>query len=235
MASLPLQTGNSDSACPLSGLEFISHTRHIRKLSIERLPVPQTTSQELRPFRHGQIRIDLLRKKFPEFGMVPTQLMSSTVALPANPQAQFLHFREQLVSRKLFQVFVHSFPPPCPGRAGLNLSRAAVDVELNAGDVRSLRTRKEHHGVGDVFALSKPLHGRASQDCSRQLAHGFFGHAELPENWAAIGPGLTAFPRIPRPTSSVAATRTRERSAALLAGYTLGPGRPTRYLFSFLG
>jgi hypothetical protein len=39
----------------------------------------------------------------------------------------------------------------------------------------------------------------------------------FPKIGVAIGPGLTAFTRIPRPTSSAAATRTKERSAALLA------------------
>src|SRR5579864_7074677 len=68
------------------------------------------------------------------------------------------------------------------GGAGLNLSPAAIDIEFNAGDVRSLRTCKEHDGVGDVFALPKPFHRDTPQDHSRQFVHGFFGHAELPEN-----------------------------------------------------
>jgi hypothetical protein len=111
-AALSVQTENSNSASVLSGSPFISHPRHIRKFSIQRLPVPHTASQELRPCRHGQIRIDLLWKKFPELGMVPTQLMSGTVAMPANPGAQFLHFGGHLVPRKLFKVFVRHFAPP---------------------------------------------------------------------------------------------------------------------------
>jgi hypothetical protein len=44
--------------------------------------------------------------------MVPTQLVPGTVAVPANSGAQFLYFREQLVSRKLFKVFVGHFAAP---------------------------------------------------------------------------------------------------------------------------
>src|SRR5579872_879183 len=90
--------------------EFISHAPRIRQLDIERLPVPDTATQELRPCRHGQIRLDRLRKKLPELWMVPTQLMPGAVAMPANPGAQLFYFRHQFVPRKLFKVFVRHFP-----------------------------------------------------------------------------------------------------------------------------
>jgi hypothetical protein len=93
------------------GLPFISHARQVRELSIQRLPVPQTTSQELRPGRHGQIRIDVLRKKLPELGVVPTQRVPGAVAMPTDSGAQFLYFREQFVSRELCKVFVPHFSP----------------------------------------------------------------------------------------------------------------------------
>ena len=63
--------------------------------------------QKLRPFWHSYVWIDLFRKKSPELGMVPAQLMLGAVAMLANPRPQFLYFRDQFVSRKSFKIFVH--------------------------------------------------------------------------------------------------------------------------------
>src|SRR5262245_11903684 len=49
----------------------------------------------------------------------------------------------------------------------------------------------------------------------------------LPWNGVLIGPGLTAFTRIPREASSAASERARERTAALVAERIERPGVPT--------
>ena len=53
-----------------------------------------------------------------------------------------------------------------------------------------------------------------------------FGSPVLPKMGVTIGPGATVFTRMPRPTSSAAAVRARERKAALVAEYALVPALP---------
>src|SRR2546425_5264459 len=53
-----------------------------------------------------------------------------------------------------------------------------------------------------------------------------FDNPALPKIGVTIGPGATVFTRMPRPTSSAAAVRAKERSAALVAEYALAPTLP---------
>ena len=55
----------------------------------------------------------------------------------------------------------------------------------------------------------------------------------LPYSGVSMGPGLTAFTRTPASANSLAATRTSDRTAALVAAYTLEPGMPS-WLFTEL-
>jgi hypothetical protein len=48
-----------------------------------------------------------------------------------------------------------------------------------------------------------------------------------PKMGVATGPGLTALTRMPRPISSADSVRANERTAALVAAYTLLPGMPS--------
>ena len=50
-----------------------------------------------------------------------------------------------------------------------------------------------------------------------------FGSPVLPKIGITIGLGATMFTRMPRPASSAAAVRPKERSAALVAEYALAP------------
>src|SRR6266567_3294855 len=53
-----------------------------------------------------------------------------------------------------------------------------------------------------------------------------FGSPVLPKIGVTIGPGATVFTRMPRPASSAAAVRAKERSAAFVAEYALVPAVP---------
>src|SRR6266436_5022321 len=53
-----------------------------------------------------------------------------------------------------------------------------------------------------------------------------FGNPVLPKIGVTIGPGATAFTRMPRPTNSAAAVLAKERSAAFVAEYALAPAVP---------
>jgi hypothetical protein len=50
-----------------------------------------------------------------------------------------------------------------------------------------------------------------------------FGSSVLPKIGVTIGPGATELTRMPRPDSSAAVVRAKERSAALVADYALVP------------
>src|SRR5438067_9256549 len=53
-----------------------------------------------------------------------------------------------------------------------------------------------------------------------------FGSPVLSKIGVAIGPGATVLTRMPRPASSAAVVRARDRNAALVAAYTLAPAVP---------
>src|ERR1700736_2148253 len=61
---------------------------------------------------------------------------------------------------------------------------------------------------------------------SANLSTASFDSPVLPRIGVTIGPGATAFTRMPRPASSLAAVLARERSAAFVAEYALVPALP---------
>jgi hypothetical protein len=44
--------------------------------------------------------------------MMPTQLMSRTVSMPANALSQLLHFFNELLTRHPFKISIHGTSPP---------------------------------------------------------------------------------------------------------------------------
>jgi hypothetical protein len=88
-----------------------------------------------------------------------------------------------------------------------------------------LRSQKSHGRVY-FLRLSKPLHRHILEQFVRELIEASFGSPVLSRIGVTIGPGATAFTRMPRPTSSAAAVLARERIAAFVAEYVLAPGWP---------
>jgi hypothetical protein len=76
-------------------------------LSIERLPVLNTTSEELRPIRHFGNRVGPLRQEPPERRVMPTKLVLGTIAMLADAVPQLLNFLDKLLARHLFEIIVH--------------------------------------------------------------------------------------------------------------------------------
>lgn len=100
---------------------------------------------------------------------------------------------------------------------GLDLADPPAHFNFHPGDVRSLRTGKKENGITNLLGLTKPFHRDLCENALGHCVHGFFGQPQPSIDRRRDGPGLTALTRIPRPTSSAAATRTRDRTAALLA------------------
>jgi hypothetical protein len=55
---------------------------------VERLTVPHTPADELRPGRYDRERILLLGKKAPQRGVMPAELMARAVSMGANATAK---------------------------------------------------------------------------------------------------------------------------------------------------
>jgi hypothetical protein len=72
--------------------------RSIWKLSIERFPVFDATSQELRPGWHGDIFWNWFRQQAPELWVEPTQIVPAAVAVGSNAIPQPHHFGNEFLS-----------------------------------------------------------------------------------------------------------------------------------------
>src|SRR5262245_59700203 len=88
-------------------VSFDQGAQCIWELSIERLPVLDTTSQELRPGWHGDISWDWFRQEAPELWMKPTQIVSAAVAVGSNAIPQPYHFGNEFLSTPAQDVSVH--------------------------------------------------------------------------------------------------------------------------------
>jgi hypothetical protein len=66
-------------------------------LFVQRLPVPHTPSDELRPFRYDWQWILLLGKEAPQRGVMPAELVSRAVSMGANATAELPDFAEELL------------------------------------------------------------------------------------------------------------------------------------------
>jgi hypothetical protein len=86
---------------------WFMNPRSIGRLLIQRLPVPNTASKEMRPIRHFRDRVGLLRQEPPERRMMPAQLVLGAVAMLADTFPQPLNFSNELLARHLFEVCIH--------------------------------------------------------------------------------------------------------------------------------
>src|SRR5712692_1379681 len=120
-------------------------------------------------------------------------------------------------------------PPPLPSRiARLDLAVASVHVDFYTRNVRRILRGQESDHTGYFLGLPESLHRNPRNYIFRELVHGFLRQTSLSKEGGDNRPGATVFTRMPRPTSSPAAVRARERSAALVAAYALVPGEPLR-------
>src|SRR3546814_8850155 len=89
-----------------STIELPIRSRRIRPLAVEVLAVAQATAQELRPFRHGDLRLDPLREQAPEPRMVPAKLVQAAVAMLADAGTKALRLIDQPVAIHFEQIVV---------------------------------------------------------------------------------------------------------------------------------
>src|SRR5258707_850926 len=75
---------------------------------VERLPIFETPSQKLRPWRHRHLWVDAFRQQTPQLRMMPAQVMPRTIAVGANAGSQSLHLRNQRLAVEAVQIFVHA-------------------------------------------------------------------------------------------------------------------------------
>lgn len=76
---------------------------------IERLAVTNAATEKRRPFWNGWQRVRLLWQQRPKFGMVPTQFMSRTVTMCADPTPEFCDFFDEFFARHSIEIFVHDY------------------------------------------------------------------------------------------------------------------------------
>jgi hypothetical protein len=82
-------------------------------LLVERLPVANTPSHELRPRWNGDAKRHRLGQQSPQARMVPAELMTAGIPMLADACPETPDFCEQLLARERFEVLVHT-----PGPAG---------------------------------------------------------------------------------------------------------------------
>jgi len=81
--------------------------RRVRKLPLERLPVTQASTDELRPWRNDDLRGELLREETPQLRVMPTQLVAGAVTMSAYSHSQPLHFGDELLAAEPLQIVIH--------------------------------------------------------------------------------------------------------------------------------
>src|SRR5262245_54529183 len=109
--------------------------RGLRQLLIERLPVADTPTHEVRPFRDIGQGIGLLRQQSPQRGMMPAKLLPAGIPVLANALPQLLNFDDQLSTLHVVKIVVHCFPrgPACFSPAGKrDPSKVRPSIEANA-------------------------------------------------------------------------------------------------------
>src|SRR5215213_8861595 len=103
----------------------LARSRSVRRLLVQRLPVPDTTLQELRPLRYHGNRVRLLRQESPERRMMPAELLPRTVPMLPDSLPQLLDFVEELLPRHPFEILVHR-ASPCSNVYGFGGARRAL-------------------------------------------------------------------------------------------------------------
>ena len=91
--------------------ELFVRSRRSWQLSVKRLAILQTTTQELRPCWHARNRIAPLRQQSPQLGMMPAELMARAVTVCANARPQTLDLRNQRLSIQPVDIFIHGALP----------------------------------------------------------------------------------------------------------------------------
>src|SRR5678815_664778 len=81
-----------------SAVGLLGGARRIGDVTVERLPVADAASEELRPFRHGGKGIRALGEQPPELRVVPAELVAGGVAVLPDAGPQALHLREALLA-----------------------------------------------------------------------------------------------------------------------------------------
>jgi hypothetical protein len=98
-----------------------------------------------------------------------------------------------------------------------DLSVTAVYVNFHAGDVRGILRSQERHRACHFLGRPNRFIGTLETTSFANSSKASFDSPVLPKIGVTIGPGATAFTRMPRPASSAAAVLARERSAAFVA------------------
>jgi len=97
-----------------SGFKGLVRPRRVGQLLIQGLPIPDAASEELGPFGHHGDRIRLLGQQAPERRLVPTQLVSAAVPMPADALPQGPDFLDELLACHPAKVFVHDAASTIP-------------------------------------------------------------------------------------------------------------------------
>src|SRR5207253_3639314 len=109
-------------------------------------------------------------------------------------------------------------------RHGSDLRESAVDEQLDAGDVAAVLRGEERHGAGDVIGPTEAAERDPVAKRSFRPSLSVWRRPRSPS--VSIAPGLTTLTRILRSLRSVVRVRANDRSAALVALYTLTAGFP---------
>jgi len=98
-----------------------------------------------------------------------------------------------------------------------DLSQPAVYVDLDTGDVRRILRGQNATVEGTSSGCPNRFIGTFATISFANSSMASFGSPVLSKIGVTIGPGATVFTRMPRPASSAAAVRAKERNAALVA------------------
>jgi len=103
----------------------------------------------------------------------------------------------------------------------LDLRQSTVYGHFGAGHERSIRRRQERNRSGNLRRLADSLHRHFGTTSRTNWSICSFGNpVRANPSGVSIGPGLTAFTRIPRSANSAASERVNERRADFVAAYT---------------
>jgi hypothetical protein len=84
----------------------------VGQLSIERLAIANAPTQELRPIRDGNSAGKRLRQQSPKLRVMPTQIVSSAIAVRTNTRTQPQNLSDELVPTHAFEVVIHDEATP---------------------------------------------------------------------------------------------------------------------------
>src|SRR5215207_4792298 len=105
-AATNVSTTSTCSATPSpvtggSALKRLVRPRRVRRLLVERLPVPDAAPHELRPVRDHGDRVGLLRQQRPQLRVVPAEFVAGAVAVIPDARTQPFRLGHELLARHL--------------------------------------------------------------------------------------------------------------------------------------